>query len=754
MSAFTRGGDESENAHAEARSLQESNRSAPSLLSLVELLRELHLLDPAQLAELDGDLRQRSPDPRELARELVRRGWLTGYQVNQLVRGKGDELVLGPYVLLDRLGAGGMGHVFKARHRTLDRLCALKTIRKEHVASPDAVRRFLREARAAARLAHPNIVTLFDADQVGGTHFLAMEYVEGIDLDRLVAERGPLPLARACAYLREAALGLQHAHEQGLVHRDVKPHNLLLKADGTQVKVVDLGLALMAAGPRVSTVTQAGACMGTPAYMAPEQCLDAHAADARSDVYSLGCTLFFLLTGRPPFGGAMPIQALAGHLQGEIPSLAASVPGAPPELDALLRRLLAKKPEQRLQRAGEVAEELLRFIPGKTGGGPAPPLPPVGPLAARRPAQVPEAQATARELPTQQLGSAAAQRRLQLTAAPHRQTSRRAGPIALLLTLLALIGTVAGAYLGWSYRGSVNRPADLPLANGDEPAPVAVVGPPKAEAPPQPEIAPKPEPRPRPKPPLPPQPPPEPAPKREPAPGADPGRQPPPNALIPRFGVQIRIGNNFMMNGLGGVGPEVIGSRKLASVTRQAASFSAITLHAGLSRVTVVPGEQEEVTIKAEDNLLRLLASEVAGSTLSLGFADGSRVQVNQPIEIEVRFKVLKRLQLKSGATVEARDVRAESLEVVLSNHGTVTMTGQADELKLSLLNHGTFRGGGLATKRATLELQNHGYAVVKVSDLLDISLRNKGVVEYLGAPQVRKSGKVGGQVRKITAPR
>jgi serine/threonine protein kinase len=147
--------------------------------SFAECLRELHLLDTPQLAEVDRDLGKRFHDPKELARELVRRSWLTPYQVNQLFRGKGQELVLGSYVLLEPLGAGGMGQVVKARHRTLDRLCALKMIRRERMASPEAVNRFLREAKAAARLAHPNIVTIFDADQAGGIYFLAMESSRG-----------------------------------------------------------------------------------------------------------------------------------------------------------------------------------------------------------------------------------------------------------------------------------------------------------------------------------------------------------------------------------------------------------------------------------------------------------------------------------------------------------------------------------------------------------------------------------------------
>jgi eukaryotic-like serine/threonine-protein kinase len=164
--------------------------NAGSPTSLAVSLRELQLLSPAQLKELQQGIANRFPDPKDLARELVHRGWLTPYQVNQLMRGKGQDLVLGTYVLLELLGEGGMGQVFKARHRTLDRLCAVKMIRKERMAKADAVDRFLREAKAAARLSHPNIVTIFDADSANGTYYMAMEFVEGIDLAQLVEKQG------------------------------------------------------------------------------------------------------------------------------------------------------------------------------------------------------------------------------------------------------------------------------------------------------------------------------------------------------------------------------------------------------------------------------------------------------------------------------------------------------------------------------------------------------------------------------------
>ncbi len=203
-----------------------------SVAAFVDALRQHKLLEPSQLEELTGTLQTNFTDPRALAGELVQRGWLSSYQVNQLFQGKGHELLLGSYVLLELLGEGGMGLVFKARNWKLGKIVALKLIRKERLAHADAVRRFQREVRATAQLEHPNIVRAFDADEVGGTHFLIMEYVEGVDLSRLVKQSGPLPIGTACDFIRQAALGLQHAFERGLVHRDIKPHNLLVSAIG------------------------------------------------------------------------------------------------------------------------------------------------------------------------------------------------------------------------------------------------------------------------------------------------------------------------------------------------------------------------------------------------------------------------------------------------------------------------------------------------------------------------------------------
>jgi serine/threonine-protein kinase len=336
-------------------------------VDLIEALRRNMVLEPAQLDQLERTLRIQYPEPKSLAGELLQRGWLTAYQANQLLQGRGDGLVLGAYVLLERLGEGGMGEVFKARHQKLGRIVALKVIRKERLDNPDNVRRFQREIRAAAQLSHPNIVHAFDADQAGDTHFFVMEYIEGIDLKELVSKSGPRPLAQACDYIRQAALGLQHAHERGLVHRDIKPSNLLLTTTDHspltthQIKLLDLGLARLevaadddSSGP----LTQEGLVMGTFDYLAPEQAKNSHTVDIRADLYSLGCTFYFLLTGRAPFAGASQMDKLLKHQWEEptpVEKLRAEVP---PNLAAVVRKLMAKKPAERYQTPAELAATL------------------------------------------------------------------------------------------------------------------------------------------------------------------------------------------------------------------------------------------------------------------------------------------------------------------------------------------------------------------------------------------------------------
>jgi tRNA A-37 threonylcarbamoyl transferase component Bud32 len=282
------------------------------------------------------------------------------------------ELVNHPrYRVLELLGRGGMGAVYKAEHQFMKRTVALKILNKELVANPSTVKRFHREVRAAASLHDPHIVTAHDADQAGDVHFLVMEYVPGTDLHKVLAEHGPLPIAQACAYVRQAALGLQHAMDNGMVHRDIKPQNLILTPQG-EVKILDFGLASLNAevlpahradatqveGALASGLTQTGAIMGTPDYMAPEQARDAHAADIRADIYSLGCTLYHLLTGTVPFPGGTSLDKIIAHSERSPQSVRAARKDVPRGLAHLLDHMLAKDPADRPPKPAAVAEAL------------------------------------------------------------------------------------------------------------------------------------------------------------------------------------------------------------------------------------------------------------------------------------------------------------------------------------------------------------------------------------------------------------
>jgi WD40 repeat protein len=260
--------------------------------------------------------------------------------------------------------------VFKARDRGRDRLVALKLIRKSLLADPEVVGRFYREMEILNQLDHPNIVRGYEAGPAGPAHFLAMEFVEGTDLGKLVKRGGPMPVHQACAYVRQVASGLQHAHERGLVHRDVKPHNLIMSLRDGLVKVADLGLARLPRSvteqvtelsPRVTTGTltpENAGLMGTADYLAPEQAMDFHAADIRADIYSLGCTLFFLLTGQPPFAGGNLAQKVARHMHAEPPAIETLRTDLPTGLPVVLRKMLAKRPEDRYQTPAEVEQAL------------------------------------------------------------------------------------------------------------------------------------------------------------------------------------------------------------------------------------------------------------------------------------------------------------------------------------------------------------------------------------------------------------
>jgi len=367
--------------HSPVPPLRQAAPPAPTVAGLMDLLRSCQLLNPGQFDEITSKAPALPPGPMPLVKELMRREWLTPYQANQLLPGHVNDLVLGPYVLLERLGAGGMGQVFKARDRVANRLVALKVIRREFLGDAEGVGRFRREIQLVSQLDHPNVVRALDGGASGDTLFLAMEFVEGSDLGKLVKQSGPLPVMQACEYVRQAALGLQHVHERGLVHRDIKPHNLLMSVREGVVKLADLGLARLhrafdgevtsaLTGAQVASGTltpQNAILMGTADFLAPEQALDFHNADIRADIYSLGCTLYFLLTGRAPFADGNLAQKVANHLQAEPPRLEKVCPDAPPALAESLRKMMAKRPADRFQTPADVARELQAILAGHRG---------------------------------------------------------------------------------------------------------------------------------------------------------------------------------------------------------------------------------------------------------------------------------------------------------------------------------------------------------------------------------------------------
>ena len=297
-------------------------------------------------------------DGEQLARELVRQKKLTKFQAEQIYLGKGKSLVLGNYTILDKLGQGGMGMVLKAEHKRLKRLVALKVLSPAALKTPDALKRFHREVEAAAKLRHTNVVATDDADEAKGTHFLVMEYVEGSDLSALVKKKGPLSVDQALQCILQAARGLEYAHKQGVVHRDIKPANLLLDTSGT-VKILDMGLARIegdSAGR--AELTSTGAVMGTVDYMAPEQALSTKTADARSDIYSLGISLWYLLTGKCAYDGDTLMAKLLAHRDAPIPSLTAVRSEVSPSIDAAFQKMVAKQAKDRYQSMTDVIRDL------------------------------------------------------------------------------------------------------------------------------------------------------------------------------------------------------------------------------------------------------------------------------------------------------------------------------------------------------------------------------------------------------------
>jgi serine/threonine protein kinase len=336
-------------------------------------LRQSGLISAADLTAVE-DLLPETNRGRLIARTLVEQGLLTRFQAERLLAGRTSGFVLGQYHILDELGHGGMGRVFKAIHQSMKRVVALKVLSPTLVETHRAQQLFLREMQAAARLMHPNIVAAYDANQVGNRYFLVMEYVDGPNLDQLVREHGPLSVGLTCELMRQAAGALQYASDMGMVHRDIKPSNLLLLLPGGEarrkqitLKILDFGLARLQSGADNETssvgtiLSRPHVLMGTPDYISPEQARDVHAVDIRSDLYSLGATFYCLLAGRVPFPGGSNLDKIIRRSTQDPTPIEQLRPEVPERICAIVRRLMSREPADRFQSPAELELALEAF---------------------------------------------------------------------------------------------------------------------------------------------------------------------------------------------------------------------------------------------------------------------------------------------------------------------------------------------------------------------------------------------------------
>lgn len=334
-----------------------SEKSAKSFLSLLQrsgIVPEDRL--KSVLAELSKKASGRTVAIDELTEHLIRSGVITRWHYEKLIGGKYKGFFLGKYKLLGHLGTGGMSSVYLAEHKITGHKRALKVLPRKKVDDKSYFDRFYREGRAAASLNDPNVVRVYDICGEGTTHYMVMEYVEGSDLYEIVKGKGPLDYDLAMGYISQAAKGLQHAHDMKLVHRDVKPANLLVSGD--IVKILDLGLALLTEDEESLTVLYNEKVMGTADYLAPEQAVNSHEVDHRADIYSLGCTLYFLLTGHPPFPSGTLAQRIAMHQTREPADIRVDRPDCPDEVVNVCKRMMKKDADERFQSCREVMEAI------------------------------------------------------------------------------------------------------------------------------------------------------------------------------------------------------------------------------------------------------------------------------------------------------------------------------------------------------------------------------------------------------------
>lgn len=340
---------------------------------LVELVKKSQLVTPEALEKALAVIRSEHagelPDnPVEMAKALQKQKVITRWHCEKLLQGKYKGFFLGKHKLLGHIGSGGMSSVYLAEHMLMHDLRAIKVLPQSRLGKSSYLARFQQEAKAIASLNHPNVVRAHDIDNQGDTHYIVMEYVDGDDLQTIVKKKGPLPFKLVAHYIAQAAHGLQHAHEVGLIHRDVKPANILINSKG-KVKILDLGLALFADDAQASlTIDFNDKVLGTADYLAPEQALNSHKVDPRADLYGLGCTMYFLLTGSPPFPDGTIAQRIAKH-QREMPKEIRKIrPQCPGELEGICWKLMQKDPKFRYASAAQTAEVLEAWLAKQADG--------------------------------------------------------------------------------------------------------------------------------------------------------------------------------------------------------------------------------------------------------------------------------------------------------------------------------------------------------------------------------------------------
>jgi serine/threonine protein kinase len=401
---------------------------APTTVAeFIELVQKSGVVDGPRLSAYVQNTDERSAppaDPAKFANLLIRDGILTDFQAEQILQGKWRRFTIGNYKVLEKLGSGGMGQVFLAEHKIMRRKVAVKVLPSAKAEDPSSLERFHREARAVAALDHPHLVRAFDIGQDDNLHYLVMEYVDGASLQEIVKKTGPLDPTRACYYVHRTAEGLQYAYEvAGLIHRDVKPANIMVDRQGV-VKLLDMGLArFFNDEDDILTKKYDENILGTADYLSPEQVTDSHGVDIRADIYSLGATFYFLLTGKPPFPEGNVSQKLIAHQTRQPVSVRLLRPGVPEGVAAVLERMMMKDPAARYQTPAELAGALAPFVPATIPAPVEEELPKLCPAASSpsgpTPPSVPSGRWAIPQAVTRPTASAAA-----VAAAPVKGTDR------------------------------------------------------------------------------------------------------------------------------------------------------------------------------------------------------------------------------------------------------------------------------------------------------------------------------------------